>query len=116
MSVISGSNSRVPVGAGAPLLRGTDVENEAAIADRGRKEDFCAKDEAIGLAARIVTLELAVRLTMLQMFRLKADMVKFRLFLSIGHAVVLAMDIEEGEELLRTRMKLLFGSCLFYVG
>jgi hypothetical protein len=77
MSVISGSNSRVPVGAGAPLLSGAAVEKGAAIADRGRNEDLWAKLEAtIGLVARRATLELAVRLAMLQMLRLKADMVK----------------------------------------
>jgi hypothetical protein len=77
MSVISGSNSRVPVGAGALLLSGVAVENGAAMADRGRKEDLCVTVDAIGLAARMPILELAVRLAMLQMFRLKADMVKF---------------------------------------
>jgi hypothetical protein len=80
MSVISGSNSRVPVGAGAPLFSGAAVEKGAAMADRGRKEDLWTKLEAIGLAARMATLELAVRLAKVQRLRLKADMVKSRVF------------------------------------
>lgn len=58
-------------------MTGMAVENGVAMTEVGKKERLAETCEAIGLAARMPkALDLAVFEATLQMFRLKADMVK----------------------------------------
>lgn len=77
MSLISGSYSRLPVTGGAALLREVMVEKELAAAARGAIEAVGAARRAIGLTARLMTVDRvrSVREAVLHRLRLKADMV-----------------------------------------
>jgi hypothetical protein len=79
MSLISGSYSRLPLTGGAALLREVMVEKELAVAARGAIEAVGAARRAIGLIARLRTVDRwrSVRDAVLHRLRLKADMVSF---------------------------------------
>ena len=79
MSLISGSYSRLPLTGGAALLREVMVEKELAVAARGAIEAVGAARRAIGLTARLSTVDRwrSVRDAVLHRLRLKADMVSF---------------------------------------